>query len=369
MQYRTLGKTDINVSILGFGAMRLPLVEAEGKRSIKEEANEIIEACLRHGINYFDTGYTYCEMQSESFLGRVLKPYREIVYISTKFPLWLCESRGDFLKILKEQLKRLQTDWIDIYYFHNLTRDGYKNKFCRFFLLDEAMKAKTRGLVKHLGFSCHDSPEFMIEIMNEKWPEVLLCQYNLLDTKNEVAMKYAKDNGIGVVIMGPVGGGRLAVESSRLRSIMPPGINTIPEFALKFVYSNSNITCALSGMQSVTVVEENARIASKHEIIPAGDIKRILETIAGWKIEGGLKCTGCKYCMPCPNGIDIPYNFYLFELYKIYDLKEYALTAYSKMKPEKRAEKCIKCGVCEDKCPQKINISFELEKVVGLLGK
>ncbi|MBM3713899.1 MAG: aldo/keto reductase, partial [Actinobacteria bacterium] len=262
MKYRIFGNTGIKVSILGFGAMRLPEEEINGKYYVKEkESIEMINTAFKLGVNYIDTAYPYCHNQSEFIVGKALKGWRDKVYLSTKMPTWMVEKSSDYRRFLEEQLKKLNVDYIDFYHFHALDDDRFKNKVLKYNLLNEAQKAKDEGLIKHISFSFHDTPDVMKKIIDTDIFESVLCQYNLLDRINEKSMAYAKKKGLGVTVMGPVGGGRITALGF-LKDSIEERIRSLPELALIFVFSNKDVSVALSGMENINMVKENAKIAS-----------------------------------------------------------------------------------------------------------
>lgn len=262
MQYREFGNSGVKVSVLGFGAMRLPEKEIKGEYHVDEEESvKIIQRAFELNLNYIDTAYFYCYSQSERTVGKALKGWRDKVYLSTKMPTGAVERKGDYRRFLEEQLKKLDVEDIDFYHFHGLNEERFKNIVLKYDLLREAQKAKDEGLIKHISFSFHDKPEVMKRIIDVGIFESVLCQYNLLDRSNEEAMVYAKEKGLGVAVMGPVGGGRLA-SSGILKGILTGSVKSTPELALRFVLANENVSIALSGMGSIRMVEENVRAAS-----------------------------------------------------------------------------------------------------------
>jgi len=262
MQYRDFGNSGVKVSALGFGAMRLPQERIKGKSQINQEKSvEIMQRAFELGVNYVDTAYNYNEGESELAVGKALKGWRERVYLSTKMPTWIVEKKDDYRRFLEEQLERLKVEYIDFYHFHFLNEDNFKNIVLKYDFLREARKAKDEGLIKHISFSSHDRPEFMKRIIDIGIFESVLCQYNLLDRSNEGVIAYAKEKGLGVAVMGPVGGGRLA-SSGILKEILTGSVKSTPELALRFVLANENVSVALSGMENMQMVEENLRVAS-----------------------------------------------------------------------------------------------------------
>lgn len=373
MQYRKFGNTGVKISALGFGAMRLPEYEKDGEWFVKEEeAIAMIHKAFELGVNYIDTAYGYCHGNSEYVVGKALKGYREKVYLSTKMPTWKAKKEGDYRRLLEEQLKKLDTDYIDFYHFHALSRERWENIVVKFHLLKEAQAAKEEGLIKHISFSFHDTPEFLKELVDVGIFESVLCQYNLLDRSNEEAIAYAQQNGLGTVIMGPVGGGRLAAPSHILEKSIDAEVKSTPEVALRFVLGNPNVSCALSGMGSMKMVEENVRVASIEEPLSKQDWDKINAMLEETKKLADLYCTGCDYCMPCPEGVKIPRVFQLMNYHKVYGLTEYAKKEYAKFGKKEDAGQhpsvCIECGACEAKCPQKIKIREQLKETIEVLG-
>lgn len=224
-------------------------------------------------------------------------------------------------------------------------------------------------MIKHISFSFHDKPENMIEIIKRGNGvfESVLCQYNLLDRSNEAAMAFAHGQGLGTVIMGPVGGGRLGAPSEIIKSLMPGKVESSAEVALRFVMNNPNVDIALSGMGNMAMIEENAAIASNMEPLTMEEEKRIETMMEENKRLAELYCTGCNYCMPCPKNINIPEIFKIMNYHRVYGLTDYAKGQYGQIgKSEwmkfENAAACIDCGACEKKCPQHLKIREQLKQ-------
>ncbi len=375
MQYRDFGKTGIKISTLGFGAMRLPQKETNGKKAYDEdESIKIIHRAFELGVNYIDTAPDYCDSMSEVIVGKALKGWRDRVYVSTKNRVE-DTSGSSFRKKLEESLKKLDVNYIDFYHMWGIGWNDFVEKInVKNGPMTEAIKAKEEGLIKHISFSFHDKPENMIKLIDTGFFETVLCQYNLLDRSNEQAIKYAHDKGVGVVVMGPVGGGRLAAPSEVIRNLLPGKVKSSAEIALRFVITNKNVSCALSGMGNIKMVEENALVASNENCLSDEELKAVYEAMEEKKRLAELYCTGCNYCMPCPHGINIPHNFLLMNYHRVYGLTDYARSEYRKIgmgenSKEKRAEDCTECGLCEKKCPQKIEIRRQLKETAKALGQ
>jgi uncharacterized protein len=232
--------------------------------------------------------------------------------------------------------------------------------------VDGARKAKEEGLIRHLAFSFHDDPKRMIDICQAAPDfDVVTCQYNLLDRGNEASIEAVSAMGVGVVVMGPVAGGRLGFPSERLQGLIPGKSASTPELALRFVLSNPSVSVALSGMNTIEMVEENARTASDETHLTEEEMRQIEAMLQENRKLSELYCTGCEYCMPCPNKVNIPEVFRLMNLHRIWGLSALAQQDYARMNKEGEvhdASACVECGQCEPKCPQKIPIIEQLKE-------
>ena len=372
MRYRKFGNTGIELSRLGFGAMRLPMKpDQEGNsRLVMKESVELLRYGFEQGINYVDTAYGYCGAESEIAVGKALKNgWRDKVYLSTKLPLGKVDEQNDFRRLLDEQLDKLQTDYIDFYHFHGVNADNFENKIMQFNLLEEAVKAKKQGLIRFLSFSFHDKPEKILPIIDTGAFASVLCQYNLLDRANEPSIKYAAEKGVGVIAMGPVGGGRLAFAGSIFEDALGGRVTT-PELALRFVLSNPNINLALSGMSTRQMVDDNVRVASRSELLSKQEMLRIDELQKQCRSLAEIYCTGCGYCMPCPFEVNIPACLEALIYQKVYRMEQHAQAKYSAIGgdsgKEGIASLCTSCGACEKKCPQKVQIRKHLKETTAI---
>lgn len=376
MQYTEFGKTGIQVSRLGFGCMRFPSREVDGKKVFDEEESiRMMHRAMELGVNYFDTAPGYCEKQSEIIVGKALKGRRDKVYLSTKYPSE--EASGDDLeRKLETSLKKLDTDYIDFYHMWGISLKTFVER------LDtpdgpmaRARKLRDAGVIRHISFSFHDAPENMIEIIRrgEGVFASVLCQYNLLDRANEDAIAYAHEQGLGVTIMGPVGGGRLGAPSKVIQDLLPGKVQSSAEMALRFVMNNKNVNIALSGMSSMDMVEENAAVASNMEPLTQEEEARIAASLEENRRLADLYCTGCNYCMPCPKGINIPEIFKMMNYHRVYGLTKFARDNYARIGKEpwlnfQNAAACVQCGACEKKCPQHLHIREQLRAAHEALG-
>ncbi len=367
MQYRDFGNTGVKLSTLGFGAMRLPQKEVEGKKVFDyEESKRIIVKAYEEGVNYFDTAPYYCDKESEKILGQAIKGFRDKIYLSTKNPIE--DSSGEnWRKRLDTSLENLETDYIDFYHMWGISWEAYETKInVAGGPLEAALKAKEEGLIRHLSFSFHDKPENLFKLIDTGVFESVLVQYNFLDRTNEEGIKYAKEKGLGVIIMGPIGGGRLGAPSDVIKNLLPGKTSSSAEMALRFVIANENITTALSGMGTMEMVEENIEVASNSAPLSNEEIEQVNASMNEHKNMADLYCTGCNYCMPCPYEVNIPLVFKLMNYSKVYKIDDYAKGEYAQIgkvawMPGKDASACTDCGVCESKCPQKLEIRKQLK--------
>ena len=372
MQYREYGKTKVKLSTLGFGCMRFPMEEGHVKEG---KTIRMLHYAMDLEINYFDSAVMYCNNESEIILGKAIKGRRDNLYISTKNH-YKGDDSSEWRRFLDQSLKKLDIHYIDFYHLHDLRLEQYANHLLPNGSMDEARRTKKQGLIKHLCFSSHDTPENIIKLIDTDEFEGILVQYNLLDRRNEKVIAHAHKKGLGVVIMGPVGGGRLVPSSAKIQSMISRNIKSTPEIAIRFVLSNPNVTTALSGMNSIKMIEENVATASRPESLSQEETQQILGMLKENKHLEELYCTGCNYCMPCPNGVDIPANFSAMNLYRVWGLEETAKKQYAQLGDRKKdgepapawAEACIECGECEPKCPQNIPIIKQLKEVKKALS-
>lgn len=379
MDYRKFGRSGAPVSHLGFGCMRYPMTMVDGSQQIDEDATvAMLRKSVDQGVNYFDSGYIYCNGQSERILGLALKDIREKVIVSTKCPGHMVHKPGDYRRILEEQLARLNTDYIDFYHFHAINYDSFMEIDQKSGWYGEAVKAKNEGLIKNISFSFHSrsftgpDPDSMIKLIDTGYFESVLCQYNILDQSNAPAMEHAKRKGLGVAVMGPLGGGRVSGLPKEVAEKFGINVAASAELGLRFVASNPNVDILLSGMSSMQQLVENVDYVSRIEPLSQKEIDGILKMMEENKRLSELYCTGCNYCLPCPKEVNIPYIFQMMNYYKVYGIKEYAQKCYSEIGTGwirgKQADACSECGACEKKCPQNLNIREQLKECRSVLG-
>ena len=363
MQYCDFGKTGVKISRLGFGTMRLPINDdpaLKDRTDDLEEAANLVAAGVDAGITYVDAAWGYCGGRCEKAVGMGLAQdrRRDRIVLSTKLPTWLVQEPDDFFRFLEQQLERLQTDHIDFYHLHALNQDRWDNIVRKFKLIDLAEKALDQKMIRHLSFSFHDTPALMKEIIDTDAFSSVLCQYNLLDRTLVEGFEYAHKKGLGVCIMGPVGGGRLAFKEGVFENVSSRW--TTPELALKFVLSNPAVSCALSGMGNMEMLEDNVRVASDPDPLTPEELAAVEELEAKLNELKTVYCTGCAYCQPCPKEVRIPDIMTSLIYDKVYGMPDAGKLCYSQIgdrfHPGTAADACSQCGLCEKKCPQKLPI-------------
>lgn len=371
MLYRKFGKLEEEVSILGFGCMRFP--QKDGKID-EEESKKMIRYAVDNGVNYIDTAYPYHNGESEPFVGKALKDgYREKVKLATKLPTWLIKTREDMDKYLNEQLERLDTSYIDFYLVHNLNKESYKNAKENG-LFEFLEKIKEEKLVRYVGFSFHDTLDVYKEIIDDYNWDFTQIQYNYLDENYQAGTEgllYAASKNLGIVVMEPLRGGALVNNiSNNLVDIMEKSSSkkSPAGWGFKFLYNKKEISIVLSGMSTMNQVMDNLKIADE-EGLADSITNEEQETINLLKNEFESKikvnCTGCKYCIPCPKGVNIPSCFELLNNASMFDSVDKIKANYygGLIKSKSNASECVECGVCESKCPQNIEIRKKLKEV------
>jgi predicted aldo/keto reductase-like oxidoreductase len=365
MTYRAMGATGVRLSSLGFGCMRFPMKNPTTVD--RDKAIPMLHRAYQLGVNYFDTGKHYCAGDSERTLGEALKGMdRSKVYVSTKY----AEEKptaADLREKFEASLKLLDLEFVDFYHFWGISWKHFEEKLSvKGGPLEAYLRLKEEGLAKHLSFSFHAEPEDIKKLVDTGYFESMLCQYNFLDRRCEQGIAYAASKGLGVVIMGPVGGGRLGNQSDVIARMAPGGgaVGT-PELALRFVLANPGVSVALSGMNTMEQLEQNLATASRGDYLSAKERELIVQTAEQNQKFMDLYCTGCRYCMPCPHEVSIPRIFEAMNLSRVWGLHEPARKMYAdiganRWNPGMRADACQECGECEEKCPQKIPIIKQL---------
>lgn len=376
MQYRTFGKTNEQVSTLGFGCMRLPLIDAHNPASIDEAlSTDLLRTAIDHGVNYIDTAYPYHGIgmsrggASEPFVARALRGgYRQRVKLATKLPSWLIQTRQDMDRYLNEQLQRLQTDRIDFYLVHALDRVNWP-KVRNAGIEDFLQQAIRDGRILHAGFSFHDRLDLFKEIVDGFDWSFCQIQYNYLDETFQAGtegLQYAAAKRLGIIVMEPLRGGKLAQLPEEAKQIFTTAEvqRTPAEWGFRWVLDHPEVSVVLSGMNTMEQVLENAAVAGSTAACTMTEQERILiEQVKSFLAEKiKINCTACEYCMPCPSNVNIPQNFNCYNDYYMFGKKD----LFAWIGPSRRASNCLECGECETHCPQHIPIMNELKKVAAL---
>jgi len=368
------------LSVLGFGCMRLA---SKGKTSLlstidKDKASKQIRYAIDNGVNYIDTAYPYHRGLSESFLGTyVLKDgYREKVKIATKLPCYLINKAEKFDEILNKQMKKLQVEYIDYYLLHALDGTSW-DKMVNLGIIDWMNKIKKEGKIKKMGFSFHGTHEAFLKIVDGYNWDFTQVQYNIIDENFQAGIKgieYAASKGLGIIVMEPLRGGALVGKIPKEVKELYDNSSvkkTPAEWALKWIYNNPSVTLVLSGMNEDSHIKENIKIASEVEpnTLTKEELKIIDSVQKKYRELMKVGCTGCKYCMPCPAGIDIPATFKNHNNYYMFGktgAKLMHLASAGIMTDDGKAHftsSCIDCGQCEKNCPQSIKIREEFKDV------
>jgi uncharacterized protein len=375
MQYRTIPKIDFKPSALGFGAMRLPVIDNNQAKVNYPEATKIIRCAIDNGVNYLDTAYFYHGGFSETAVGKALENgYREKIKLATKFPAWEVKSRADFDAAFERQLRRLQTAKVDFYLLHGLHRPVWDNlKEMGIIPWLEGKIAK--GQIDYAGFSFHDELDYFKKIVDayDNWT---FCQvhYNYMDVDYQAGrrgIEYAAGKNLGVFIMEPLRGGQLAQKPPQPVAKMWEGakVKRSPvDWALRWLWNNPDISLVLSGMSTMEQVIENVAVADKagNSKLTKAELALIDKVRQAYKDLRPIPCTGCRYCMPCENNVEIPGVFSIYNELKMYGDTRIVKFRYGDgqwaIKPNQNASNCIACGKCAEKCPQHIEIYDWLKK-------
>ena len=378
MEYRKFGKLDLNVSALGFGCMRLPVVDGEGGKIDEPLATAMLRKAIDQGLNYVDTAWSYHLEHSEPFVGRVLKDgYREKVFLATKMPSWLVKSHEDLERLFTTQLERLQTDHVDFYLLHALNAGNWDN-YLKLKVFGWAERKLSAGQIRHLGFSFHDRYEVFKQILNgyDHW-DFCQLQYNYMDVNEQAGRRgllEAAEKGLGVIVMEPLRGGKLAAQNPPVQVAEAFSQSkrdwTMAEWALQWLWNQPEISVVLSGMSAMEQVEQNLQFASRSGIgsLNADDLATISRVQQAWSGLAPVPCTSCEYCMPCPNGVQIPRIFKLYNESVMYDRQGRGRDAYrTDLKEDQKADMCVECGQCESLCPQNIPIIQRLKEAHAYL--
>jgi predicted aldo/keto reductase-like oxidoreductase len=358
--------------------MRLPTSGGDRSNINEPEAIRMLHYGIDHGINYLDTAYPYHGGNSELVVGKALKGgYRDKVKLATKLPMWAIKAKEDFDRLLNEQLEKLQVNHIDFYLLHGLREPRWEIAK-EYDILSSAERALADGRIGHLGFSFHDSFDVFKTIIDgyDGWT---LCQiqYNYMNEEHQAGtrgLEYAADKGLAVVVMEPLLGGKLVDPPQQIQEVWDSAqkARSPVEWAFDWLWNKPQVSLALSGMSKMDQVRENVAAADRSSIGLLSEQELSLFDAVRVRYDElcPIPCTQCGYCMPCPNGVDIPRNFATFNTGVMYNSFADARRRYQRMLQEDvRASACIQCRECEDKCPQSIIISEWMPLVHQVLGE
>ncbi|MGM9625942.1 MAG: aldo/keto reductase [Eubacteriales bacterium] len=393
MENRLYKRTGQNVSLLGYGTMRMPLASADNADIDYEEGKKLIDYAYRHGVTYFDTAYMYHSGNSERFVGEALSRYpRDTFYLADKLPGWMVGDGGvtKAKEIFADQLAKCRVDYFDFYLCHSLSgREDFEKVYLKDGVLAYLDSEKAAGRIRNLGFSFHGSPVFFEYLMKlRKW-DFCQIQLNYLDWDNQNAKelyRLSEEYGVQLIIMEPVRGGslvRLCDEAIDIMKQAEPERSTA-SWAIRFAASLPNVLCVLSGMSAIDQVCDNCTTMTDFVPLSAQDKEVLAAAVAAYNRSGTIPCTACRYCFECPKGIMIP------ELFAVYNAaarenrlpmsvgipqdeverrKKMFLAAYDEIPADKQAEHCIRCGKCAEHCPQSIRIPDKLRDIANLAAR
>jgi uncharacterized protein len=371
MEYRTFPKIpDLKISSLGFGCMRLPILDRNPARINEEAATRLLHQAIDAGVNYIDTAWPYHMGESEPFVGRALKgERRRTVQLASKSPVWLVQTEGDWERFLDEQLKRLETDHLDFYLLHALSGVEQWETVRRLNGIQAMERARADGRIRHLGFSFHGSPaEFRKIIDGYAW-EFCQIQFNYLDQEYQAGLaglRYAREHRVGVVVMEPLRGGALSQAPPEAARIWARSSRSwsATEWALRWIWSHPEVVTVLSGMNAESQVDENARAAGNPEPLPAADLALVEEARNFYLSRVNVPCTTCGYCVPCPKGVAIPGVLSLYNDSAMFGSTKTPAWVYKYLflSSNTGGDQCVQCGQCGPKCPQGIPIMETIGK-------
>ena len=371
--------TELDISLLGFGCMRLPVIGGDMSKIDEAEAIRMIRYAIDRGVNYVDTAWMYHGGESEKVVGKALRDgYRERVYLATKLPFWLLKKPKEMEKTLDEQLRRLQTDYVDFYLLHDI--EGSRIKTVKEWkMFDFLMKMKAKGKIRFAGFSCHGAtPEYFIRLLDEHPWDFAQIQLNYIDQEWQAGMegyRYAADKGVPIIIMEPLKGGKITdslpedIQQTWARLDAGETKRTPAEWALRWAANLPGVMTILSGMSAMPQVEENVRVLADAEAgaLTDGELAILDEIADAYNKLILYPCTACRYCLPCTVKIDIPYLMSYRNDWELYGHNPKLRAEYASF-VERKASLCTSCGHCEQACPQQLPVMKAMEEVAEIFG-
>lgn len=360
MEYRELGRSGKKISLLSLGGSRLPADD--------DQAGAMVSRAIDLGINCLEGCCAYCEGRCENKIGLGVKGKRDRVYISTKSYI-APETTGDDVKrSFEESLVRLQVDYVDFYQIWGFNKPAWDATMKPGGAMDVLEGLRDEGLIHHIGMTTHETNENALEALKTGRFESATVVYNMLDRDKEPVLQYAGENSIGVVIMVPLAGGLLATPSRILAELTPGRQSSTVETALRFLMTNPNVTTIPSGMTSIAEVEGNVGIWANYKPFTPDEMTKSIAALDEYHALGKRFCTGCKYCMPCPSGVDIPGLFSIRNYDRVFGLRDWAERSYRDLDAAVLPSNCTACGECETKCPNSVEIIRQLDEVAELFA-
>ncbi len=378
MHYRVLGKTGISVSALGFGCMRFPTIGDDHAAIDEQRAAAMLDEAIAHGVNYLDNGYPYHGGNSERFVGAYLEQtgQRDKVLLATKMLVRIVEKPDDYDRLFEEQRERFRTDHFDFYLLHALRGSNWRQSV-EFGVIDWLEKRRAAGDIRHVGFSFHDDLPALKSIIDgyDGW-DLCQVQYNYMNEDVQAGtagVRYAAERGLGVVVMEPLLGGRLARPPAAVQDVWAGSGRewSAAEWGLQWLWNKAEVSVVLSGMSALDQVQENICAAGRSGVgqLTARDLATVSTVRDRYNELCPVPCTRCEYCMPCPNGVNIPGTFAVFNEGVMYDVMPEMRRRYTHIEEGARASACVQCRECESKCPQSIEISAWMPYVHEVLGE
>ncbi|MDR0554414.1 MAG: aldo/keto reductase [Treponema sp.] len=372
MVKRRVESVKADVSLLGFGCMRLPVLDGDSSKIDYPAAQKMIDRAIAAGVNYFDTAWPYHNKMSEIFVGAALSKYpRDSYYLASKMPTWekFAAPQEDMEKLFSEQLRKCRTDYFDFYLVHSLDVEHY-NSFKRYGMYDFLKKKKDEGKIRHLGFSFHDNPELLKDIVKHYVWEFAQIQLNYLDWELQDAKgeyEILTENRLPVIVMEPVRGGALATLNDKALAILKKAnpAASPASWAIRFAASLPNVMTVLSGMSSLEQVEDNLKTMERFTPLNDAEYEVLQEAAAAYRASDAIPCTNCRYCADCPAGVNIPRIFSHYNLYQVSKNKGGFMGNYRTLLEREKAHNCVNCGQCMEHCPQGIKIPDRLKEIAA----
>ena len=363
---RMIPQFGCEISRLGYGGMRFP---KNGDEVDVEEAVKLLRKAYDMGVNYFDTAVVYHKGESEKIFGKAFEIYdRSSYYLADKMSIWVCKDEQEMKDLFERQLKTLKTDYIDFYLVHSLNRNHYQ-KVKEFHCVEFLQEMKRQGKIKHLGFSFHDTYPVFTQILNDYDWDFVQIQLNYLDWQNQGAEQLYRElekRNLPCMVMEPVRGGYLAtLDEQRAKPFLEMEPNrSIASWAIRWVESLPQVTVVLSGMSDMAQLEDNVAMMTNFEPMNEKELEAVAKVVEEIRKVDDIPCTGCRYCMDCPMGVDIPEIFAIYSRLKIFGKDKSFVEDYKEvMENGNGAEHCVGCQQCMNHCPQSIEIPDKLAMI------